>query len=223
MFKSISNQEFEKKIEINPLKEMLLKSKVEIGNMELYKNDWLTNNKIDYIERDLSNNRYSTKGIPHLIPNNSTVELKGEIDKRPYLTSFKRDYISKPFSKNELNKDVRDMIKNSKIVVRISIIILLQFGDNTNNKANFKTCFQHDYIPPNEQKNRFNYNIESNYKFRDFSMHPIRTNEVKSHTWGYEHYDPIRGTARRISSNVPQIVHKNYYYTYDNITNRYLK
>ena len=119
MFKTITNQEYEKKIEINPMKEMLLKSKVELGNTELYKNDWLTNNKIDYIEKNLSNNRYSTKGIPHLIPNNSTVELIGEKDKRPYLTSFKRDYIDLPYSKNELNKDVRDMIKNSKIVVRI--------------------------------------------------------------------------------------------------------
>lgn len=120
MFKSISDKEFDfNKIKYNELKEYLLQSKFSIGNNELYKNDWKSVSKTDYVTKSLTGNTHSTKNIEYLIPNRSTVKLKGEEDKKPYLTSFKRDYYKKPITDNKLNVELRKLIKNSKISVCI--------------------------------------------------------------------------------------------------------
>ena len=210
MFKSISKEEWDfKKVPFNEMKDNLLKSKFSIGNNELYKDTWESTFKDQFKPHSLKNNCFSTVGLPHLIPNRSTVDISGEQDKRKFLTSFKRDFIPLPYSKNNLNVDVQNLIKNSKV----------KFGED---KLNYSTQFKSDFQNPSTVKPKYNFD-KINFKLRDFSMHPIRTLEEVSHNLIYEHYDPKRKNHHRQTSNIPQIVHKNYYYTWDNITHRYLK
>lgn len=79
----------------------------------------------------------------------------------------------------------------------------------------------HDYVNPQKQIPKYNFD-KVTFKQRDFSIHPINSLQDVNCIWGYEHYNPKNINHHRNTSNLPQIVHNNYYYSFDNITNRYL-
>lgn len=109
------------------MKQNLLSSKIQIGDSNM-KPEFITTFKQDYTIHSLSNNSYNTKKLKHLIPNISTVSLHGEVDKKPYLTSFKRDYYSKPIKENRLNSELRSLIKISKIEVSLYYNIKINYN-----------------------------------------------------------------------------------------------
>lgn len=148
---------------------------------------------------------------PYLKPNYSNFEFKHFPNKEPFLTSNKRDF--KPFSieHKEKNKNLKEFIQTSKLVL----------GEYP--YSNKLTTYQELLNDPKSQKSKFNYD-KIHFKYNPHNIHPITGEFIFKPThnnWHFDYYDKDKPKNFTII-NSASYINKDFRKVYDPITNRIL-
>ena len=152
----------------------------------------------------------------YLKRNYSQVDIQNYPQDKPFMTSNMRDFKTLNLKSESEIKSEFEFIKKKMKFIRSSHINLGEY------KPEKKSMYNYNYIAPNNQRCRFNYN-KINFRYNPYNIDPITQQFIWKNPKrmnGFDYFNKDKDKRYVIKRN-DSFINTDYTKVYDPITNRY--
>ena len=152
----------------------------------------------------------------YLKRNYSQVDIQNYPHDKPFMTSNMRDFKTLNLKSDSEIKSEFEFIKKKMKFIRSSHINLGEY------KPEKKSMYNYNYIAPNNQRCRFNYN-KINFRYNPYNIDPITQQLIWKNPKrmnGFDYFNKDKDKRYVIKRN-DSFINTDYTKVYDPITNRY--